>query len=66
MLKRFLLLALAAIKGWSLTQLDVNNAVLYGDLFEDVYMQLLSKFQIKGEISIVSPIVYKLNKSLYG
>jgi hypothetical protein len=56
------LLALAAARGWSLHQMNVNNAFLHGDLVEEIYMSLLPGHQRQGE----NNLVYRLHKSLYG
>lgn len=55
------LISLAVNKGWTLYQLDINNAFLYGDLDEDVSMTLP-----EGYFNKDGKRVCKLNKSLYG
>lgn len=55
-------LSLAVSKGWSLRQLDFNNAFLNGTLDEDVYMQ-----QPPGYIDQSRPThICKLQKAIYG
>ncbi|XP_016199460.1 uncharacterized protein LOC107640453 [Arachis ipaensis] len=56
------LLSLAAIKGWSLWQMDVNNTFLNGDLFEEVYMELPlgHKDRNKGLVCKLNHVVYLL------
>ena len=54
------LLDISIVKGWHLTQSDVNNVFLHAELHEDVYTQLSQGFYNKGEL------VCKVNKSLYG
>ena len=54
-------MTIAVQKGWLLHQLDVNNVFLYGDLYEEIYMQLPP-----GVLSDIPRPVCKLQKSLYG
>lgn len=57
-----LILALAALKGWIVFQLDVKSAFLHGELTEAVYVEQPEGYVRKGE----EHKVLKLKKALYG
>lgn len=56
------IVALAALKGWKVYQLDVKSAFLHGDIVETVYVNQPQGFVIKGKENMV----YKLKRALYG
>jgi histone deacetylase 1/2 len=56
------ILSIAVSKGWSLRQLDVQNAFLHGILEEEVYMRQPARY----EDSTKPDFVCKLDKALYG
>ena len=57
-----LILALAALEGWTISRLDVKSAYLYGTLDEEIYME-----QPEGFVDANHPKkVLKLQKALYG
>ncbi|KAG7557416.1 Zinc finger CCHC-type superfamily [Arabidopsis suecica] len=61
-----LILAIAAVYNLSLTQLDISNAFLNGDLDEEIYMKLPPGYSTRKGDSLPPNAVCKLKKSLYG
>ncbi|GAU26945.1 hypothetical protein TSUD_06170, partial [Trifolium subterraneum] len=55
------ILAIAALRGWYVYQLDVKSAFLHGELNEEVYVEQPLGYQKERK-----ELVYKLKKSLYG
>ncbi|KAG7567570.1 Reverse transcriptase RNA-dependent DNA polymerase [Arabidopsis thaliana x Arabidopsis arenosa] len=60
-----LVLGLAAKKGWSITQMDVTNAFLHGDLEEEIYMSLPEGYTPASGSLPPNPVC-RLHKSIYG
>lgn len=60
------LLALSAANNWSLTQLDISNAFLKGDLDVEIYMTLPPGYTPHPGIDLPLNAACKLRKSLYG
>ena len=61
-----LLLSIAAAKDWSISQLDISNAFLNGDLDEEIYMRLPDGYEEITGKKCPPNSVCKLHKSLYG
>ncbi|CAL5326432.1 unnamed protein product [Camellia sinensis] len=57
-----MIVALAAQKGWTLYQLDVQSAFLHGELNEEVYVEQPKGYELKNN----PQKVYRLKKALYG
>ena len=61
-----LLLSVAAAKNWSISQLDINNAFLNGDLDKEICMRLPEGYEEITGKKCPPNSVCKLHKSLYG
>lgn len=60
-----LVLGLACSYGWTLTQMDVTNAFLHGDLDEEIFMSLPQGYTPANGFLPPNPVC-RLHKSLYG
>lgn len=61
-----LLLSLAAIKGYSLNQVDVSNVFLHGKLDEEIYMRLPQGYTPSDGVVLPPNAVCRFKKSIYG
>ncbi|KAG8499759.1 hypothetical protein CXB51_006518 [Gossypium anomalum] len=59
-----IILSIAMTNGWPLRQVDVNNALLNGDLTDEVYMQQPPGFVKSGTTG--EKLVCRLTKAFYG
>ena len=55
-------ISLAALKKWTIYQLDVKSAFLHGELSEEVFFEQHLGYEQKGN----EQKMYKLKKALYG
>jgi hypothetical protein len=55
-----ILLVVASVRGWSISQLDVKNVFLNSELHEDVYIRSPPGY------SIPEGMIYHIRRSLYG
>jgi hypothetical protein len=56
------ILSLVVVEDLHLEQLDVKTTFLHGDLEEEIYMQQLQRYEVKGK----EILVCRLKKRLYG
>ena len=61
-----LMFALAAKKKWFLHQLEISNAFLNGDLFEEIYMDIPPGYAERKGDNLPPNAVLRLKKSIYG
>lgn len=59
-----MVIAIAALKGWYVHQLDVKSAFLNGDLSEEIYVEQPRGFEVTSQEG--HDMGYRLHKALYG
>ena len=55
-----MMIALAVLKNWHITGLDVKSAFLYGKLDEKLYMEQPEGFKVKGQEHKVMHLKYAI------